>query len=376
LEEAFHAYLEDYFSYYSDLTFAEFRRSQQGLVASVAFGAAGISFAHWYAAWKSNSADLAHHAERWIRSAEKAQRGARAFVCQPVPGGSKMPPGAVLYGKAGIWMVSALVAHALAKPAAAGRAIERWAALSESPSAPYELYTGVAGSLVAAAILFDHLGDPRAERFGRKLAARLTAAIELDRSGRASWPDAEGPWLAHGTAGPLLALVLWSRATGLQAPDWLGPAIERLLEEPLADPDRAAPKESERSWLCRGYSGLAHLAIQAGRLFGAPAFLPAARRALDLSLAHPSAQADLCCGRLATAAVCLEMAGEEPNGAWRSHAEQAIVSALLLDREDWEVAGLYGGEAALPCLVLDFLNSASAGPPGLSLLSDLSPHQA
>ncbi len=369
LDEVFRDYLDDYFDFYSDLTYPDFRRGQRGMSASLAFGAAGVAFAHWYAGARSGEKALFQAAERWIGSAIRARRGGTAFTAARIADGAGMPAGAVLYGEAGLWLVGALVDHSLGRPVAVHRSIDRWAALSSSADASFELYTGASGSLVAAAMLLDQVGDCAAVRPGHELADRLNAAVKIDRDGRASWPDLEGPWLAHGTAGPLLALLLWSRASGTRVPGWLAPAIERSLLETLAEPDRFAPRAAERSWLCRGYAGLAHLALQADQALGGAGFGTAARQALALSMAHPSAQADLCCGRLAVAAVCLEQARDDPEGVYRAHAERAIASTLLLDRDDWQVGGLYGGEAALPCLVLDALAGTSAGPPGLSLLS-------
>jgi hypothetical protein len=180
------------------------------------------------------------------------------------------------------------------------------------------------------------------------------------------WREPAGPGLAHGSAGVLFALLSWHRAAGVRVPPSLAAAVDRLLDGALAEPRRFCARPAFVGSLCNGFPGLVVLAVEAHAAAGEPRHLAAARSAAERALAAVPPRPDLCCGRAGVAAACLALAGADPGGPWRRRAEELTLSALLAAPGDWETAGLYGGEAALPCLAADLLAGGPGGPPALA----------
>lgn len=361
VQEIFSDYLDDYFGEMSRLGYGDLRRRQKGLFSSLAFGAAGVAYAHWHAGTVLADPGLLDAAERWSRSALLAQHGRLAFVGLGAESG--MAPSAYLYGRAGLYFTHALVAQARrTRQEAIGKFIELGRLSSEGPP---DLYTGTAGCLTGSAILLRHTGDPRLRELGETLASRLCSVLEREEGAREQPLDLG---LAHGRTGLYLSLLLWTSAAKTDLSVQVGPGVKDLLRSALREPSRLCSRTGLHSWLCNGFPGLTLLAVKACQVLGDSWFLAAARRAARRSLAHPSPRPDLCCGRAGAAFACLALAGVDPGGPWRQKAEELALSTLLVDREAWRVAGLFGGEAAIPCLVLNLLAGITAGPPCLDLI--------
>ena len=120
--------------------------------------------------------------------------------------------------------------------------------------------------------------------------------------------------------------------------------------------------------LCNGFTGLAFLGAEAHRALGGEGLLEVTRQAGFRALARPSHRPDLCCGRAGVAYACLALSRVDPEGPWKSKAMDFALSTLLCEREDWRKAGVYGGEAAIPCLAASLLAGIASGPPALELV--------
>lgn len=362
IREILFTYLRGYFEDIDRLDYRDVRRRQTSLFASLAFGAAGIAYTHWYAGYVLNEPERFAAADRWIRSALRAQHGPVAFVGR---GEGRMPGCAFLYGRAGLHFMQGLIAHARGAQRTRRAAIGRFLAVSRpSPDDPLDLYKGTAGSLAGTALLFHHTGDPRLLEAGAFLSRHLSR--ELDRQGGPQAVSNLG--LAHGTAGLYLSLLLWSAAAGTDLPPRISRGVRDLLDKVLGEPARLWPEEAVYSWLCNGFAGITLLAVKAHQILKDPWFLSAAVRTAELVLAYPSRRPDLCCGRAGAAFACLALARQDPRGPWRKRAEDLALSALLVEREDWPFTGLYGGEAGLPCLALSLLAGITSGLPCLDLI--------
>lgn len=358
-------YLYGYFEEMDHLVYRDLRRCQQGLLASLAFGAAGIAYTYWFAGHVLKEPGRFETADRWIRSALRAQHGPMAFVGWP--GAGTMPGCALLYGRAGLHFMYALIANAKDARRTQYAAIGRFLAASRpSRNDPPDLFKGTAGSLAGAAILLRHTGDPRLLEAGALLNHHLIR--ELGRQGGARVAPDLG--LAHGAAGLYLSLLLWAEATDTDLAPQVSYGVRDLLDIVLCEPVRLVPKEGAvYSWLCNGFAGMALLAAKTHQILKDPWFLSAAQHAAELSLAHPARLPDACCGRSGTAFACLALARQDPQGSWQKRAEELALSALLVEREDWPFTGLYGGEAGLACLALSLLAGVPSGLPCLDLFT-------
>lgn len=367
-EEIFSAYLTDYLSTMSRLSYQDLARTQSGLYASLSFGAAGIAYACWYAGFVLTDVDLLQESDRWAASAVNRQRNALAFLGPP--GGNGIPPGALLYGRAGLYFLRALTAHSCGKTKACRRAISRFVELSQlAKPGTAELYNGTAGCLAGTAILFAHLGEPRLFDVGRELAEDLSRGVLWDQESVASWRGLHGLGLAHGTLGVYLSLLLWSASSRSELPSWFSSSLASLFDSTLEDPSRLCRSTDHYSYLCNGFTGLTFLAAKAYQILGESRFLEAARQAAVLSLSYLSREPHLCCGRAGCASALLALSHVDPAGPWRKRAEELVLSILLLDRKDWCYAGLYSGEAAIACLALNLARGISGGPPCLDFVS-------
>lgn len=213
------------------------------------------------------------------------------------------------------------------------------------------------------------MGGGRLLDLGTELSAKLCRRAVPDGRGSVSWKELQGLGLAHGAAGAFLALLLWSAAAGSALPRWFAPSLAALLDTARDSPERFTPLPPHGSRLCSGTIGLAYLAARAGQILGDSSFLAAARRVATLATAHLPSYADLCCGRAGCAFALLPLARQDPAGPWRKLAQDLALSTLLCDREDWSLAGLYGGEAAIPCLALNMTFGIDSGPPCLDFIA-------
>ncbi len=416
-EELLEAYAEDWLAELDGLGWSDLARRQRGRLASLAFGAAGIAWAHRHAARALGDERLLAAAERWIVEALRRRRSPWAYHGSAAHSSAAGPraelaPAALLYGTAGLWAARALIAHDLGGRRARERAIGRLAECCRR-TAPedWDFYSGTAGALAAVALLYAEIGGPRLAALGRELAAGLAPRVpevvgvpaaaralrDLMTAGSAGGEPGTGEGAAaegasgepgtgeavrlgigHGDAGLLYGLLAWSAASGDEPPAGLAPALERLVEPALDAPERFCPRPALRASVCNGFSGLALLAARAHEVLGGAGRAEAACRAAALALAAAPPRADLCCGRTGVAYACLAAARvaaghaagahADPAAAaaaagWRRRAGELALSALLVERSDWEVGGLLGGEAGLVCLALDLAAGIDGVPP-------------
>jgi hypothetical protein len=369
-EEILSAVVEDYLERVDSLSFPEMAAGQQGFHSSLAFGAAGIAYACWYAARVLDDPGLLEPAERWSREALVHQRHRLAFRV-PKSELAHRPPSQFLYGLAGVFFVRALVAHSRGDVRVRDRSLRRFEELSrQSLAGKPELYNGSSGCLAATAILASQIGGRRLEELGRDLSRALSGrAVQAGegKDGLLLWPELQGIGLAHGSAGPHLALLLWASVSGSPLPEGLAPSLLALLAAADREPERVSRDERYHGLLCNGFTGLAYLGAKAARVLGDPRFVDAARSALGRVLGAIPEQPGLCCGRAGVASACLALARVDPDGPWRERARHLTLSTLLCEPGDWFSAGLYDGEAAIPCLALQLTAGIDAGPPALEI---------
>jgi hypothetical protein len=368
LQDVLAAYLEDYWEALSGTSYADLESRQHGFHASLAFGAAGVAYACWHAARALGEPELLNEAGRWLSATSGREQDRLSFLV-PFSSVQERPASHFLYGEAGLVFVRALVSHAREDAVESAAAFARFAELGRASLAGSpELYNGAAGCLAGAAILSAHTGDPHLRDLSAEMAKDLVGRAAPDEEGVFLWPELRGLGLAHGSAGPYLALLLQAVAMGSPPPEWLAPSLEGLLRQAVTLPSRLCPSESHHAMLCNGFTGLAFLGARAYLALGGEGLRGAALQTASLAFAMTSDRPDLCCGRAGAAFACLTLSQVEPGGPWRQRATDLALSTLLCRREEWSKAGLYGGEAAIPCLVSSLIAGITSGPPGLDLL--------
>lgn len=355
------AHVDDYFERLSLLSYGDLQRRQAGFHASLAFGAAGVAYACWHTALVLDEPELLNEAARWLGDVRAESR--LSFLV-PLSELKERPASHFLYGEAGLAFVRALVAHARRDEAELSAAFTRFAEIAlASRESPPELYNGTAGCLAGTATLASYTGDPRLRDLAFELGCDLVQRASEDE-GIMIWPELRGFGLAHGNSGPYLALLLLSIATGNPLPGWYPASLERLLDRALQDPSLLCPNDSCYSLLCNGFSGLALLGARAHRQLRGEGLLAAARQAGRLALVTASDNPALCCGRAGPAYACLALAEVDPAGPWKRQATDLVLSILLSEPEAWSKAGLYGGEAVVPCLAASLVTDRAYGLPG------------
>lgn len=355
------AHVDDYFERLSQLSYEDLQGRQAGFHASLAFGAAGVAYACWHTALILDEPELLDEAARWLSGIRVEAPLSFRVPLSEIP---ERPASHFLYGEAGLVYVRALVAHARRDGAARQAALDRFAELAlASRKSPPELYNGTAGCLAGATILASYTGDPRLREIAAELSQDLVRRA-ADEGGTRLWPELRGFGLAHGSAGPYLALLLHSMATGAPLPDGYAGSLERLLDRALQDPLLLCPNDSYHPLLCNGFAGLALVAAKAHLALGRGALLAAAREAGRRSLVVASDNPDLCCGRAGPAYACLALARVDPDGPWKRQATDLVLSILLSEPAEWTKAGLYGGEAVVPCLAATLVAGTASGLPG------------
>lgn len=367
-KEVLFAYVEDYFDAIAALSYSDLQSRQHGFHSSLAFGAAGIAYACWYAGSMLDDGELLDEAERWVAMTAGRERDRLSFLV-PLSELQERPASHYLYGEAGLVFVRVLVAHARHDAPAREAALTRFLELArQSKDEPPELYNGTTGCLIATAILYRYAGDARLRQLGDELTSDLLGRAAPEADGMVLWPELTGLGLSHGSSGPYLALLLHSIATGSPLPAWFAPSLTNLLDLVVRDPSRLCPSDLYHPMLCNGFTGLAFLGARAYQTLGGEALREGALGAARLALARTPEEADLCCGRAGAAFTALALARTDPEGPWKRMATDLALSTLLREREEWPNAGLFGGEAALPCLALSLTEGLAAGPPGLDLV--------
>ena len=361
-------YIDDYFDAIRAFSYDDLERCQQGFHASLAYGAAGIAYACWYAGRVLGDRGLLDEAERWVRSAVDRQRKQLAFLV-PTARLRQRPPSHFLYGRVGLSFVQVLVAHAKRNQQAQAFAVSQFAELARlSKQGSPELYNGAAGCLAGSAILLREIRDPRLQSLGSELAENLISrAVEVE-DGLILWPELTGLGLSHGNSGAYLAILLWAVASGTALPEWFTRSLESLLASALRNPTKLCPDESSHSYFCNGFSGLAFLGARACLVLSGEGLLDAAAESVRRALERLTSLLDLCCGRTGVAFSCLALSQVDPAGPWRKGAEDLALSVLLLDQNEWPYTGLYGGEAAIACLALNLTSGLPGGPPCLDFV--------
>jgi hypothetical protein len=255
-------------------------------------------------------------------------------------------------GLTGVHAISALAAHARGDVAACRRDLQRFIEGSLRGRGSPDLFSGLAGRLAGAAIMFRRIAEPDVRALGDHLAARVLAVLaepSLDLPTRG---------LAHGRAGIVLGALTWQAAAGSLPPRELRAAVRAVRRE--------GPMPGWIDW-AHGDGGLALLYARAYVQLGDRRFLEWARAAAERALAERRDGFSLVDTSPGVAYCMLGVADADPGGPWRDAAWEIVGRVLAhVDIPDFYPYGAWTGLSGLCCLVLDLLHETDeAGFPGI-----------
>lgn len=350
----------------------------QGPTASLSYGAAGIAWFLYRAAQVRADPALLALAEAWVQRAEE-DAGAGAFHddeldVTPARVGTTSP----YHAAAGVHGVRGLVCHAEGDLAGQADSVEAFLRHSQPLSSNPDLTIGIAGQLVAAALLLDTVAPPLhgGADLGANSRGKLVHFVEDafiainrflgQRRRLLEVPEFTQLGIAHGWAGLLYAVLRASRAAQLPVPPWAGTFLEQLarqgrrLGQGMAwptwfgeDEATSGPLDLAPGW-CRGSAGQVHLWTMAHDVIGGEPYLELASRAGWHACDHPSRSADLCCGLAGRAFALLALYRHTGEQAWLGCAQAlAARAAKVPDSNFKRPYSLYRGRLGVATLLVE-----------------------
>jgi eukaryotic-like serine/threonine-protein kinase len=278
-------------------------------------GAAGLAFALLRISSATDDGELLAVADAWATRAIAAIDSVEAFESKPEnPQPTRVGLASLHYQRPGVYVAQALIAAARGDLSTQQRATREFVAWGrqtlQEPNPPIDLTVGLAGSLLAAALLIDAMPEPldspgaketRVEllSFGRDLSAQLWTILD-GYAPVGEEPNLMGFAMAHGWAGLLYATLTWNAAAGSPITDSFNQRLDQLAV-------RAQPagrglywpsmqRESFPSW-CNGSAGHVFLWTEAYRATSENRYLALAEGAAWNTWENPSRFASLCCGQ-------------------------------------------------------------------------------
>ena len=191
-------------------------------------GAAGLAYALLRISFATDDGELLALADAWITRAVAAIDSAEAFESKTEnPQRARVGHASLHYRRPGVYVVQALIAAARGDLSTQLRATREFIASGrealQEPDPPIDLTLGLAGSLLAAALLSDAMQESRHSQNATqstaellKLGQDLSAQLWTILDGHATigeGPELIGFAVAHGWAGLLYASLVWNAAT-------------------------------------------------------------------------------------------------------------------------------------------------------------------
>jgi eukaryotic-like serine/threonine-protein kinase len=340
---------------------------------SVTYGAAGIAYALYRIASRTEDAALLSLADSWITKAAAEMTRPGAFT-NPTMGITEALVGhASMYHTAsGIHAVEALIGLARGDRRSAHQAVRAFVDASRGDGALLDLTLGRVGTVLGASLLFDALPD-RSGTPAESLRTLANGALDtiwqtIDEYlpiGTDTELIALG--MAHGWAGILYATLRWCRSSGRVFPA----SLERRLDElaalaeptgrgvewpwPVRDADGAMQMHYMPGW-CQGSAGYVVLWSQAHRALGRAEYGALVERAAWNAWESDATVPSLCCGLVGRAYALLTCYRHTGDPRWLARARvladrAARNTAAGIDRP--YAMSLFKGDVGLAVLAAD-----------------------
>ena len=303
-------------------------------------GVAGLAYALLRISCATDDGELLATADAWATRAAAAIDSAEAFESKKEdPQATRVGLASLHYQRSGVYIVQALIAAArcdLPAQCRATRDFISWGrrALQEA-NPPIDLTLGLAGNLLAAALLTDAMQEPlhspkasecKADLldFGQDLSAQLWTILD-GNAPVGKDPGVTGLAIAHGWAGLLYASLVWNAAAISPMTDSLKQRLNQLAAraEPVARGIHwpSIHSASFPSW-CNGSAGQVFLWTEAHKATGESRYLALAEGAAWNTWENPSRFASLCCGQGGQAYALLNLYRHTGDELWLRRARK------------------------------------------------------
>lgn len=334
-------------------------------LVSVNHGTAGIAYAFYRLATLEESARLLHAADLWSTTSLRMSGHTLAFRSRDndFEGTSDVTP---FHQPSGVYLVRCLVSRALGDTAGASRALGSYLEETSAPFQSPDLTLGHGGVLLGNSILMDALNTGPVIQGRAELSAHgnelYDALVEhLGELGTVTESESGYFGVAHGWAGYLYALLVWSLASGSALPAGFKRRLDELCEvgfevcgglrwprSPATGRDGFL-SGSMAGW-CHGSAGYALLYTLAYRALGEERWLEIAARAAREAWANIGSHYTQCCGLVGRAYAQLALYRATGNELWHNRAVDLAGRLDQLEAYDEYGWGLYKGRSGVALL--------------------------
>ncbi len=339
--------------------------------ASLAYGAAGLSYFLYRLGRSRRRGDLIAAADLWVSN--HADESPPAFTSEelgirPETSG----PISVLHSKGGVSFLRALLATVRFDHDEARAHVASFVHACGAPAAVDEFALGRAGVLVACLRLREALApmgihDDALGRLEQACVDSLTGVLAGPLDDGAG--GGLGSGVAHGWAGVLFAMLRWSESYGLEVPEAARSKMGELIArgEPhgrgLRWPIRlSGPRTFMPTW-CNGSAGMALVFALGAKLTGRTEYAEATARAAYNCLDNPASAAGLCCGVAGQSYAFLAAADVTGDRRWLARAERQVRGATDSPTLRWRPDSLWNGAPGLALLCEDLTAPSGDGFP-------------
>ncbi|WP_372575090.1 lanthionine synthetase LanC family protein [Ruegeria jejuensis] len=349
--------------------------------ASCMNGGAGFAYALLRIAAARDDSSLLPLADLWATQAgAAAEEGGAAFwndELDIVP--ETVGRDSLYHAASGVHCVRALVALGLGDVWTCQPALDAYVAAAERHCAETDVAFGKAGLLIGTTILFqaltaqpDLIDTRRLRAVGNALQGDIWRLID-EQPAISDSDDIRSIGMAHGWAGMLYAILLWSQTMEGTAPAGLCARLDELadlgrpfgrgLRWPVEAGRPAADNSLAGSW-CNGAAGFVHLWTAAHEVFDDSTFLDLATLAAWTAFDWPAETGDLCCGLGGRAYALLRIYQHTEEPAWLARTrELAARAAASVRTSALRRDSLYRGEVGVAALEADLLQPQHACMP-------------
>jgi hypothetical protein len=351
-------------------------------MCSVVYGAAGVAVALYRAAVVRAEPELLALADEWSVRAARESGGLQAFhhdgLDVTVDTVGLVSP---FHCISGVHAVRALVSHARGDVVERGQALDSFVAESRHRCANVDLTVGRSGTLLAAGLVLETVGETNAASTNRlvELGNETLAGIwaRLNRTPPVAESDALSYLgIAHGWAGVLFATLRWCEAAHVPV---AGEVVDRLdqlaqlarpcgpgVTWPIVNSRRRRDAGSAAGW-CHGSAGYVHLWTTAHRMLGDNRWGILAERAAYNAQNARGELAQLCCGLGGQAYAMLCIHRHTGERGWLDAASElgARAAAHTTSARGGPSlpASLYKGDVGLAALAVDIADPECAAMP-------------